>query len=100
MRLSGVNSKTLKIFFWFCIYKMYLISAEGYINAGVCFLRVTKTCEIWASMKNLHKGLGVRSMSDLILKKIYAIYETNSLTNKQIKKYKMTEREFFDICKV
>ena len=95
MRLSGVNSKTLKIFFWFCIYKMYLISAEGYTNAGVCFLRVKKTCEIWASMKNVHKGLGVRSMSDLILKEIYGIYET-----KNIKKYKMTERETFDRCKV
>ena len=79
---------------------MYLISAEGYTNAGVCFLRVKKTCEIWTSMKNVHKGLGVRSMPDLILKKIYGIYETKNLKNKQIKKYKMTERETFDRCKV
>ena len=35
-------------------------------------------------------------MSDLILKEIYGIYETKSLTNKQIRKYKMTEREILE----
>ena len=75
---------------------MYLISAEGYKNAGVHFLRVRKTGEIWSSMKDVHKGLGVKNMSDLILKEIYGIYETKNLTNKQIQKYKMTEREIFE----
>ena len=27
-----------KIFFFFCIYKMYLISAKVYENAGLCIL--------------------------------------------------------------
>ena len=49
---------------------MYLISAEGYQNAGVHFLKVRKTDEIWSSMKEVHKGLGVKNMSDLIFKKI------------------------------
>ena len=75
---------------------MHLISAEGYKNAGVHFLRVRKTDEIWSSMKDLHKGLGVKSMSDLTLKEIYSIYETKDLTNKQIQKYKITEREIFE----
>ena len=75
---------------------MYLISTEGYKNAGVHFLRVRKTGEIWSSMKDVHKGLGVKNMSDLILKEIYGIYETKNLTNKQIQKYKMTEREVFE----
>ena len=75
---------------------MYLISAERYKNAGVHFLRVRKTVEIWSSMKDVHKGLGVKNMSDLILKEIYGIYETKNLTNKQIQKYKMTEREIFE----
>ena len=35
-------------------------------------------------------------MSDLILKEICGIYETKNLTNKQIQKYKMTEREIFE----
>ena len=75
---------------------MYLISAEGYQNAGVHFLKVRKTDEIWSSMKEVHKGLGVKNMSDLIFKKIQAIYETKTLAIKQIKKYKMTEREIFE----
>ena len=65
---------------------MYLISAEGYKSAGVYFLK------IWANMKNVQDGLGVKNMSDLILKEIYGIYETKNLTKEQIKKYKMTER--------
>ena len=75
---------------------MYVISAEGYKDAGVHFLRVTKPGEIWSSMKDVLKGLGVKNMSDLILKEIYGIYETKNLTNKQIQKYKMTEREIFE----
>ena len=78
------------------MYKMYLISAEGYKNAGIHFLRVRKTGEIWSSMKNVLKGLGVKNMSDLISKEIYGIYETKNFTNKQIQKYNMTEREIFE----
>ena len=74
---------------------MHLISAEGYKNAHVHFLRVRKNGEITSSMKDVHKGLGVKNMSDLILKEIYGIYETKNLTNKQIQKHKMTEREIF-----
>ena len=40
--------------------------------------------------------VGVKNISDLVLKEIYGIYETKNLTKKQIKKYKMTEREFFE----
>ena len=43
-------------------------------------------------MKNVHKGLVAQSISDLVLKEIYGIYETKNLTKEQIKKYKMTER--------
>ena len=75
---------------------MYLISAQGYTNAGVCFLRVKKTGEIWKSMKNAQDGLGVQNMYDLVLKEIQDIYETKNLTQEQIQKYKMTERKFFE----
>ena len=50
------------IFFFFCIYKMYLISYEGYKNVGVGFKRVRKTDEIWASMKNVGRGMGVKNI--------------------------------------
>ena len=59
------------------------------------FLRVRKTGEIWLSMKDVHKGVGVKNMSDLILKEISSIYETKNLTNKQIKKYKWVKKKFF-----
>ena len=64
---------------------MYLISAEGYKNADVHFLRVRKTGEIWVSMKNVHKGLGLKNMSDLVLKEIHGIFETKNPTKEQIK---------------
>ena len=47
------------------------------------------------SMKNVHNGLGVKNMSDLVLKEIYSVYQIKNLTNKQIQKYKGTEREIF-----
>ena len=75
---------------------MYLILTKGYENSGVHFLRVRKNGKIWTSMKNILNGLGVKNMSDLILKEIYDIYETKNLTKEQIKKYKMTEREIFE----
>ena len=75
---------------------MHLISAEGYKNAGVHILIIIKTGEIWVSMKNVHNDLGVKNMSDLVLKEIYGIYKTKNLTNKQIRKYKMTEKEIFE----
>ena len=74
--------KIKKFYFIFCAYKMYLISAEGYKNAGVHFLRVIKTGEIWVSMKNVHKGLGVKNISDLVLNEIRGVYKTKNLTNK------------------
>ena len=53
-----------KIFF--CIYKMYLISAKEYKNASVDFLKVRKTGETWASTKDSGRGLGVKNISDLV----------------------------------
>ena len=47
-------------------------------------------------MKNVHSDLGVKNMSDLVLKEIYGVYKTKNLTNKQIQNYKMTEREIFE----
>ena len=43
-------------------------------------------------MKDIQDGLGVQNISDLILKEIYGIYQTKSITKEQVKKYKMTER--------
>ena len=74
---------------------MYLISTQRYTNAGAHCLEIKKTCEIWVSMKNIGDGLGVKNISDLVLKEIYGIYEKRKLTKEEIKNYKMTEREIF-----
>ena len=47
---------------------MYLISAERYKNANVAFLTTKTNNEIWASMKDIGSGIGVKNISDLVLK--------------------------------
>ena len=74
---------------------MNLISAEGYKNGGVHCLKIRKTEEPWVGMKDVGVGLGVKSISDLVLKEIRGIYEKKELTKKETKCYKMTEREIF-----
>ena len=70
--------------------KMYLISAEGYENANVDFLTMKTTSEIcW---KDVRSGMGVKNISDLVLKEIYGICKTKNPTKKQVNEYKMTER--------
>ena len=72
---------------FFCIYKMYLISTEGYTNAGVHFLKIRKTDEIWTSMKDVGSGMRIKNISDLVLKEIYGIYGGKNLTKEEIKNY-------------
>ena len=72
---------------------MYLISAEGYENANVDFLTMKATSEIcW---KDVRSGMGVKNISDLVLKKIYGICETKNPAKEQVNEYKMTEGEFY-----
>ena len=75
---------------------MYLISAEGYKNAGVDCLKIREADELWINMKNVGDGLGVKNISDLVLKEIYGIYEKKELTKEETKCYKMTEREIYE----
>ena len=73
---------------------MYLISAEGYKNENVEFLTIKTTSEIWANMKDVGNGMGVKNISDLVLKEIYGIYETKK-TKEQVSEYKMTKRQIY-----
>ena len=74
------------------MYKMYLISAERYKNAKVDSLTIKITSEIWVSMKDVGIGMGVKNIYDLVLKEIYGICETKSLTKEGVNEYKMTKR--------
>ena len=64
--------------------KMYLISAEGCKDANVEFLTIKKTSEIWVNMKDIGSGMGVKNISDLILKETYGICETKKSYKKQV----------------
>ena len=71
---------------------MSLISAEGYKNAGVSHLTIKKTGELWVSIKDVGDGLGVKNISDLVLKEIYG---KKKFKKEETKCYKMTEKEIF-----
>ena len=75
---------------------MFLISGQGYTNAKVHRLKIRKNGELWISIKDIGDGLGVKNISDLVLKEIYGIYEKRKLTKEETKNYKMTEREIFE----
>ena len=73
------------------MYKIYLISVEGYKNANVGFLTIATTSEMWVKMKDVESGMGVKNISDL--KEIHGICETNNPTKKQVNKYKVIKTE-------
>ena len=74
---------------------MYLISAEGYKNANVEFLTIKTTSEIWVNMKDVGSGMGVKNISDLVLKEIYGICETKNPSKEQVNEHKMTKKQIY-----
>ena len=52
---------------------MDLISAKANKNAKVHTIQVQN--DLWVSMKDIGNGLGVKNISDLVLKEIYGTYE-------------------------
>ena len=78
------------------MYKLYLISAEGYKNVNVEFLTIKTTSEIWVNMKDVGSGITVKNISGLVLKEIYGICETKNPTKKQVNEYKMTKRQIYE----
>ena len=94
---------------------MSLISAKWYEDAKVHNIQVKN--DLWVSMKDVRNGLGVKNISDVVLKEIRGIYGKEKLTKKdtgekkltkedtgekkltkeeQTKCFKMTEREIFE----
>ena len=81
--------------FFLCMYKMYLILAEGYKNAKVDAKIVRKTGETLASMKDVRSGMGVKNISDLVLKELRCVFKTKNPVKEQIIRHKITERELY-----
>ena len=56
---------------------MSLISVEGYNNAGVQTIKVKN--DLWIRIKDVGNGLGVKNISDLVLKEIQGHYEKKKI---------------------
>ena len=72
------------------MYKIDLIWVERYKTAEIDFLKIKTFDEIWASMKRVHDGLDVNSMSDLVFKEKRCMKYERSMKEKilQIMKFK------------
>ena len=46
-------------------------------------------------MKDVGSGIGVKNISDLVLKEIYGICETNNPSKEQVNEYKMTKKQIY-----
>ena len=46
-------------------------------------------------MKDVGSGIGVKNISDLVLKEIYGICETKNPLNEQVNEYKMTKKQIY-----
>ena len=58
------------------------MSAKAYENAKVHTIQVKK--DLWISIKDVGNGLGVKNISDLVLKEIYGKYEKKNQQNKKL----------------
>ena len=74
-------------------YKMVVITAEKYANAGVHTITVKNNKLFWVKIIDVQKGLVLKNMSDLVKKEICVIFETKNPTEEQKKKYIRTESE-------
>ena len=57
------------------------------------FWQQKQPVKFWQVWKMLEVALGVKNISNLVLKEIYGVCETKNLTKKQVNEYKMTKRE-------
>ena len=47
-------------------------------------------------MKDVGSGMGVKNISDLVLKELRSVLKTKNPTKEQISEYKITEREHYE----
>ena len=72
---------------------MVAITVQAYADARVYSIKVGNRELFWVEMTDVQKGLGIKNISDLVRKEIQGIFETKSLTKKQIRKCKRSEAE-------
>ena len=59
------------------------------------FLTIKTASKFWVNMKDVGSDIGVKNITDLVLKEIYGICETKVPTREKVNEYKMTERKIY-----
>ena len=60
------------------------------------FLTIKTTNEIWVTVKDIGSGIGVKNISDLVLKEICGICETKNPSKEQVNEHRMTKNKFIE----
>ena len=58
-------------------------------------MAIETTSKIWVSIKDVGSGIGVKNISDFVLKEIYGICETKNPSKEQVNEYKMTKKQIY-----
>ena len=72
---------------------MIVITVQNYNNADVHTVTVGSRELFWVKMIDVQNALGIKNISDLVRKEICGIFETQNPTKKQIRKYKLSQKE-------
>ena len=65
---------------------MVAITVQNHSGAEVHTITVGNRELFWVEMTDVHNGLGIQNISDLVRKDIQGIYETKDFTQKNRKK--------------
>ena len=60
-------------------------------------MKITRTIEIWVSMKDIGSGMVVKTISDLVLKEIYGICKTKNPTKNKLMNIKWQKDKFTNL---
>ena len=73
---------------------MVNVTVKNYQNARVYIIIIPNRELFWVRMIDVQGGLGIKNKSDTVKKEIHGMFENKNPTEKQIRKYKRSEREF------
>ena len=65
-----------------------------FVKQKVDFLKIKTTSEIWVNMKDVGNSIGVKNISDLVLKEIYGTCETKNPTKNKLMNVKWQKEKF------
>ena len=72
---------------------MIAITVQNYNNADVHTITVGNRELFWIKVIDVQNALGIKNIYDLVRKEICGIFGTQNPTKKQIRKYKLSQKE-------